>query len=121
MADAATRWISPFWQSNPAPNFSRIWVLNPGAADATVTAYWFDMHGALLVSDEHEVGAGDRRIIAPQTGNGTDGWLRLVSDRPVIPWGTTSFSHTGEDWGFVNMSFHREETLNIKDFHPLPG
>ena len=107
--DAATRWISPHWLSD---HQLLVHVLNPNDADANVIAYWYENGGDLLRTYEETVPAGERRNLWPpswQGGSHPYGWLRIVSDLPVVPWGTTSFSWGETVYGNESMTFYREE------------
>ena len=118
-SDAAKRWVSPFFRSESAPNFARVWVLNPGVRDANVHAFWFEaVMGDLVVTDKREIHAG-RADLFTCTEFVSHGWLRIVSDRPVVPWGTTSFRPVGE-LGHVTMDWYREEQLQLDLSHRVP-
>jgi hypothetical protein len=121
MADAATRWISPYYQSADPTNYAHVLVLNPGSADAKVTAHWFAAStGNQRKMEEKTVTHGTIQLFVPEAGTAEDGWLRLVSDQPIVPWGTTPYSPTGESLARAPMSFYRDEVLQLKTIHPVP-
>src|SRR6186997_1986277 len=113
MADYAKRWISPYFQSEEPPNFARVWVLNPGGTDVNVKAHWYHaVTGEQVELDQQAVAHGTTAIFTC----GADvqfGWLRIISDEPVVPWGTTPFNPSGSQLGFAPMSFYPEEVLEL--------
>jgi hypothetical protein len=116
MSDAATRWICPYWRADNQPDFTRVFVLNPNAEPASVTGHWFDMNGNVVSEHSETVGARSHWIFT--AGTLGSGWLRITSDRPVVPWGETPFGGV-EPTGNTTMTFYREDLLMIP-IHPLP-
>jgi len=117
MADAATRWICPYFESLQPPNFTRVWVLNPGAADAKVETHWYDaVTGQQVGLDEQTVVHGTTYIFVAGTMEDA-GWLRIASDQPVVPWGTTPIDTFNLPGLFAPMSFYREDALGLDKLH----
>jgi hypothetical protein len=125
VADAATRWISPHYLSLTTlepPRPARIYVLNPGSTTATVTATFYDAVGGLHEEIVHPIDGGSVRSFHPAEEESTSagGWLRIVSNLPIVPWGVTLIEKLYLSSVWAPMSFLREETLEIEDFWEAP-
>jgi hypothetical protein len=112
MSDAATRWVAPYWRAwNPGdvPHQAQVFVLNPGATPAHVRGWFFDLQGNLLSTEEFT--AQPKHVVTFSSPLANMGWMRIVSDNPVTPWGETpGFTSPGESQK-LNMSFYRDEPL----------
>jgi hypothetical protein len=114
MSDAATRWVAPYWRARTpegeeSPYQAQVFVLNHGAIPAKVNGLFFDSQGSLLQSEE--LTAQPRQVVIFSSPLENLGWMRIVSDNPVTPWGETpGFTPPGEKQK-LNMSFYRDEPL----------
>jgi hypothetical protein len=145
MAEAATRWISPFWGTlrtydDPESGggtesiaAAQVWVLNLGE-QGKLTLNWYDQLGTLAYSEEstpnmHTVDGPS----VPNVGGWGAGWLRIVSTSPVLPWGITPvYPRSGSSpalpppptpqfqSGWVNMVFYREDPISIPNLPDIP-
>ena len=66
----------------------------------------------------HPIDAGNIRSFHPAEEESTSdgGWLRIVSDLPIVPWGVSLIDNLYLSSVWAPMSFFREETLEIEDF-----
>jgi hypothetical protein len=100
----------------------RIYVLNPGSTTANVTATFYDGGGVLHEEIVHPIGGGCIRSFHPAEEESTSdgGWLRIVSNLPIVPWGVTLIEKEYLSNVWAPMSFFREETLEIENFWQAP-
>jgi hypothetical protein len=98
-SDAANLWVAPYWRyytGGNIPASPRLWVLNPGRWRASVTVRWRNYAGVLMSEVSYDLSPGERLDVIPvdiqvwtATHGVMDGYVQIISDRPVIPWGTT--------------------------------
>lgn len=81
---AATEWVSPEWRQG-ANSLTRIHVLNMGFSEAQVQLLFYTPQGDVVCTVDHTVEFHHRAIAGPCGESG--GWVRLVSDQPVVPSG----------------------------------
>jgi hypothetical protein len=142
--DAAKLWVAPYWRfytGEDVPGGPRLWILNPGGLfRASVKIHWRSSEGKLMKEDSFDLGPGECVSRLPDDvasyvdthGHVVDGYVQIVSDQPVIPWGTTylddhgtlTLSDTTVTPTFAPMVFYRyeeaveESPWEIAEEHP---
>ncbi len=99
--------------------FPTIWILNLGSSKASGVIRWHSFGGILMQDDPFEVGPRESVRRFPQdvayytdtTGPVDEGYVQIISDKPVIPWGTTYL----DDLGTLTVS----DTAGTPTFAPM--
>src|SRR5262249_16440810 len=108
--EAATEWIAPFWSSLPFPDPHQVavWILNPSdTKQAKVTVRFNNFDGSLYSQNDLIVPKrSSSATVATATSGEVAGWVHVISNEPVLPWGRTPSSSGSSE--FVQMTFFRQ-------------
>jgi hypothetical protein len=125
VSDAARAWVSPYWQKSYGHVETTISLLNPGFWSANVKVIFHWKGGNVLAANQETIPPESIAMFEPPEAPEADGygWVSIVSDRPVLPWGHIKYGGGQDGVGATNvqMTFGRWEwVLHVPEHSPLP-